>query len=391
MTSKKEIKVCSSPWVSLAINVDKSFSLCCYTMSTIEIGNWNSISIKEAFNSNEMKEYRNSFLEGKRIEACSGCYKSEDNKLQSKRDEFIENYPLPLGNNDFSYSKLKHLEIFLSNKCNFNCRTCGSIYSSSWNKDNIILGRDTHSYTPLTDSQLQELCEVSKHLSSIYIAGGEPLICKETYILLERFSKFNPNCQITINTNFSKLSLNDFNLIDLSRTLHSLSLNISIDGIADKGEYIRNGLCFKSFKKNLDTVSKTNIKVTFLVTISIFNIYDLEDIFHFILEEQPVEDFEIVLNFVSEPCQQNIQILPEEIKSLIQANLYALCMNYASIPNYKKYIKSLIGVVEYLKRPSTDSNLNEFYEEVCQLDKIRKQSFKDCFPQYFLILSKYIR
>ncbi|PIK14271.1 twitch domain-containing radical SAM protein [Halobacteriovorax sp. JY17] len=387
MNSKKVSKVCSAPWVALAINANKSFSLCCNTLLDINLGNWNDSSILEVFKSSSLSRYRKSFLSGVKENACKGCYALEESHLLSKRDDFNKYYKFDPTQKVFSYSDIKRLELFLSNRCNFNCRTCGSFLSSSWNKDSLELKRDVYNHSPPTEKQMEELFEVAKHLHSIYIAGGEPLICKETYLLLDSLLKFNNECEVTINTNLSALRFQEFNLLNYIPSLPSLSLNVSIDGIYDKGEYIRNGQNFKIFEENLSSLAKTDIKISFLITISILNVFDVAEIIHYIVEKQPVRNYTVDINFVHDPSLYNIQILPDNIKSMIQASLYLDVMNFNNSSNLKKYSQKLISICSFLKNDNTQSNIDEFFEETRRIDTLRSQSFHKVFPELASTLS----
>lgn len=381
MTSQNITKICSAPWVSLAINADKSFSLCCNTLLDINLGSWDELSILEAFQSAKVSKYRNQFLQSTYERACKGCYTDEESNLQSKRDEYIRNYKFDPAQKAFGYSDIKRLELFLSNKCNFNCRTCGSFFSSSWNKDNLALSRDTFIHPPPTQSQMEELLEISKSLHSVYIAGGEPLICQELYLLLESFVKFNNQCSITINTNLSTLQFQKFDLLNYIKELPNLSLNISLDGLYEKGEYIRNGLNFNRLEQYLDHLSTTKVKVSFIITVSILNILDVDKIILYIVKNQPILNFSIEINFVQDPSFYNIQILPASVKSLIIASLYSSIIEFNRSPKLKCHSHKLLSICNFLKGSNDQADLSSFYSEISKIDQLRKQSFENTFPE----------
>ncbi|WP_372652570.1 twitch domain-containing radical SAM protein [Halobacteriovorax sp.] len=391
MTSPNITKICSAPWVSLAINADKSFSLCCNTLLDINVGSWDEFSILEVFQSADLSHYRSQFLKGSYEKACKGCYADEESNLQSKRDEYIKSYRFEPSQQAFAYSDIKRLELFLSNKCNFNCRTCGSFFSTSWNKDNLALSRDTFIHKPPTQKQMKELLEISKSLDSIYIAGGEPLICQELYLLLESFVKFNNECNITINTNLSTLQFQRFDLLSYIEELPNLNLNISLDGLYEKGEYIRNGLNFNRLETYLDQLSTTKVKVSFIITVSILNILDIDKIILYIVKSQPIQNFSIEINFVQDPSFYNIQILPDPVKSLIIASLYSSIIEFNLSPKLKYHSYKLLSICTFLKVSNNLSNLSSFYHEVSKIDQLRKQSFETTFPELSATLNSYKR
>ena len=85
----------------------------------------------------------------------------------------------------------------------------------------------------------------------IYIAGGEPLVTEEHYLLLEWLIKNNAtNVKLRYNTNFTKLRFKDYEVLPLWSHFKHIEILASIDAVDELGSYIRSGnrlggYCFK--------------------------------------------------------------------------------------------------------------------------------------------------
>jgi MoaA/NifB/PqqE/SkfB family radical SAM enzyme len=389
MNSIHSKKTCTAPWSSLAINVDKTVSLCAHTFGEIQLGSWNTHSLKDILNNYSSLKIRDEFQNKVKQDACKVCYTLEEIGQNSNRNDFIKNLPRNLDKREIPVSDIKALKIFLSNKCNLSCRTCSSYFSSSWNEDDKKLNRETQNFQTLSDSQLNEALELSKNISYLYLAGGEPLVHKETFLLLDNLSKNNKSCAVTINTNLSKLTYLDHSLLESAKDLDNIRVNLSIDGVGSRGEYIRNKLNFTEFTNNISTVVKSNIKTSFVITISNLNIFYLDEILEYILDIVEDKEFDIIFNFVNYPYHYDIRILPQKVKTLIQAEIYSMMLKYRDHPKGKLFIKNIHSIKEYLFQDCDKSNLTEFFKETELVDKIRSQSFAELFSDSFNILSRY--
>src|SRR5207253_920510 len=101
----------------------------------------------EARNSDEMRRLRLDMLAGKESPQCGECYQVDAlSGLHTVRRHMNQH----LGHHSaiveatqkdgrIPDARLPALDIGLSNLCNFKCRTCGPLFSSSWHEDAVTL------------------------------------------------------------------------------------------------------------------------------------------------------------------------------------------------------------------------------------------------------------
>jgi hypothetical protein len=149
-----------------------------------------------------------------------------------------------------------------SNLCNFKCRTCGDMLSSSWESEqrqhNMIEWSDPNNnwmrpdvrsaITAFQDSQIeQEFAEaVEQHrVEEVYWVGGEPLMYEQHWRYMKRIVELGdgPKVYARYNTNLSRVDYRGVNLYrDILSGLRDWQICASLDGTGAIGEYIRTGL-----------------------------------------------------------------------------------------------------------------------------------------------------
>jgi hypothetical protein len=157
-----------------------------------------------------------------------------------------------------------------SNLCNFKCRTCGDMLSSSWeteqrqhqmvdwtNAKNTWMQPDVRrEITQFQDTQIEEEFSraVEEHrVEEIYWVGGEPLMYEQHWRYMKRIIELGDgkNVYARYNTNLSRIELGGWNLYkDILLGLRDWQICASLDGTGAIGEYIRTGLSYPLFLNN---------------------------------------------------------------------------------------------------------------------------------------------
>ena len=297
---------CILPFVHLYLEPKGEMKPCCIAGGFDEPLNLKTMTIEEAFNSQQMKDLRKDMLEGVRNKVCDVCYKKEDNTGYSPRLDFNKNtiWILPEINEDYSVdSNFQHLDVRFSNLCNFKCRMCNHSFSSNWYDDYLnIKPWEVEGLPKLLkiDSIYDDLKKHLGNVKSIYFAGGEPMIMPEHYDTIKYLYDNTPireysmrrKISIHYNTNLSILKFEEKNLIDLWEGFERVFLSISCDGIGEVGEYQRTGFKHDNFIKNLDTVTKyfypgnststdDGMYYNFQYTTTVWNAYHIFDFIQF--------------------------------------------------------------------------------------------------------------
>ena len=108
--------------------------------------------------------------------------------------------------------RIFYLDIRFSSLCNFKCRVCNPMRSSSHELESKrIYGpayRNKYSNRPVVpQSYWREIESLLPDIEEVYFAGGEPLIMEEHYRLLNMLIKAGRfNVRLVYNTNFSVLT-----------------------------------------------------------------------------------------------------------------------------------------------------------------------------------------
>jgi hypothetical protein len=157
-----------------------------------------------------------------------------------------------------------------SNLCNFKCRHCGDMLSSSWESEqrqnnmidwgntqnNWMLPEVRTEISRFQDTQIEaEFAEaVEEHrVEEVYWVGGEPLMYEQHWHYMKRIVELGDgrNVYARYNTNLSRTSYRGINLYsDVLAHLRDWQICASLDGTGRTGEYIRTGLVYSTFLAN---------------------------------------------------------------------------------------------------------------------------------------------
>jgi hypothetical protein len=157
-----------------------------------------------------------------------------------------------------------------SNLCNFKCRTCGDMLSSSWeseqrqhnmidwrnNKNNWMLPEVREQISQFQDTQIEaEFADaVAEHrVEEVYWVGGEPLMFEQHWRYMKQIvdQGDGPHVYARYNTNLSRVDYRGINLYsDILANLRDWQICASLDGTGSAGEYIRTGLDYKQWRRN---------------------------------------------------------------------------------------------------------------------------------------------
>ena len=189
-------------------------------------------TLSEAFEGEEMKSLRQKMIDGEFLDGCRYCYHLESIGLMSLRQSINSCY------HTTHEHKLKEIEIYPSNKCNFRCTICNSSASSVWEKQPL----QSKDKKPTNSYMLDGL----ENLELLTISGGEPFFMPEYNrdFFEGRFARL-----FTMATNNSVFPKKEF--FDFIERSENVLIYLSLDGVGEVGEFCRKGLSMSRFEKNL--------------------------------------------------------------------------------------------------------------------------------------------
>ena len=364
---------CPVPWTGLMYNFDGAVKNCIRSASPI--GNINNSSI-EGILGNDYA-IKADMRAGVKFNRCSPCYdlEQEKNNLDIISDRVFYLKELRSVDNtlyDTTNFALHSVDIRWSNLCNFACVYCTPEFSSRWaSEKNIIIN------TP-SDIKKQEfknyIFNRADQLKHVYMAGGEPLLMKENLEFLQLLKEKNPNVNLRINTNLSKVDTRIFDLICTFKNVHWI---ISLETIEEEYEYIRYGGKWEDFLDNLKKIQELNHKVSFNMLHFILNYLSIFDCIDF-LKGLEFHNNSFIIGALSGPDYLNIRHLPDHMLKLVKEELIKRINNK---PGYLLE-NGYCNVLKYIKQP-IEKNLDESFKQLKLLDIQRNLDSKKVFPDLY--------
>lgn len=378
---------CILPFLHLEIQPSGSVYVCCHSNNQIPIGNLHEKTLLEIWQSTVLKKIREKFLSGKGDENahCQDCFFQESIGMESWRMKENKNW----SHHVESFQDLdnlifpKSLSIRFSNLCNFACRSCKPSTSTAWFADAKFLNPKGNfkklNSAPKNNPLVEQIKPFAKHMEHIYFAGGEPLMEKEHYEILEFFSRENPNVNLSYDTNFSIFSLGEYCAFDYWPKFKKLFLSTSVDGIGLKGEYIRKGFDWSMFLSNWK-LAKENLpdaKLQMNFTLSIYNSLHVLDCVEEFKKLNLLKDGDLDISLVEEPKWLSLQALPLSIKNHIK-NEY---LKYISGNDWPIVNKKLNEAIKFMMSVDHSNLFKEFKFFTKKLDFIRSEDFTKTFEE----------
>ena len=281
---KKPDTLCMAPWTHTYLSPQSERRLCCASREPAQnfrqyidtdngTGDYNPITLDEWWNSDHVKEVRRKMMNGEVPDECQVCNHKLLNTdvyrtyfwhlFQHKYNDIWET------TDDTGYTTMKTVswDYRFSNLCNFKCRTCGDMLSSSWESEQrkyqmIDWGNPKNNWMkPEVKKEIKRFQDdvvynefkqaVEEHrVEEIYWVGGEPLMFEEHWEFMKQIVDQGDGQQVyaRYNTNLSRITYKGVDLVDdILVNLRDWQICASIDGTGKTGEYIRTGLKYDEF------------------------------------------------------------------------------------------------------------------------------------------------
>lgn len=271
---------CLFPFTNLNSNTEGSVKLCCSINENIHATdqdnnelNFGTHSVEDIWNSQYMRDVRKQMLNGERPKACDVCWKLEDSGIQSSRQSAfgeLKDWAMPKEYQSINPPLPQSLELRLGNFCNLRCNSCWALSSDrvaeerrriQLNDDDMPLWlRKEWDYELHLENQanwrwwesdefVESIKKLAPTLKRLYLTGGEPTLIKRNIEIMQMIlDAGNTKCYIALTTNLTQW--NDVFYNTMTRFDHG-EIQISIDHIYDKNEYIRYPTKWESIEKNI--------------------------------------------------------------------------------------------------------------------------------------------
>ena len=399
-------------------------------------------------NSEFKKEQRKLMLLGTRPSECDYCWRVEDtpgnhysDRIYKSADETwarpyindIVNKPWD-DNVDPSY-----VEVSFGNVCNFKCSYCAPHISSQWMEEIERHGPypTTHKFNNLTwikqqnqmpipnnqenpyvDAFWEWFPKMYKELKYFRITGGEPLLNKNTFKVLDYIIE-NPNSEleVAINTNmnppeelFNKF-LEKLKIIFNEKKVKQIKLFTSAEAHGKQSEYIRHGMDYNLWLKNIHRVYEEipGFQFTIMSTYNLLSVTTyipfLQDMLDIKKKYGTVDYSPLLLDipYLRYPEHQTIFLLEEEQIEMIREQVTFMYQNleskeWSELANrgfYQSEADKLKRIYTMAKNSATNTNeytftnREDFVKFVDEHDKRRGTNFLETFPELTNFYNKY--
>ena len=378
---KKKCWFCVSPWNMVYAHDNGKYGPCNFAVPDEHMGVDNT-TIKEWMQSDKMEQLRAEMLDPysnhKLInEVCAKCKFDEKKYGLSRRiktteyararseiwDPIIRTVKMSqAAGYDFDERILElQLRVFGS-KCNLDCYMCHHFSSTTrqtmaydkgvWN-DTVWYDLDHSKKMSITANLdkvddnivINQMIELAPYVKTLKIIGGEPLVMKQYYSVLDRLvqSGESKNIDIKYQTNLTKLNNGKHNFLNYIPHFKLVTITASIDALGKYNDYIRRRSSFKEIEDNIEECSKyDNVAININSTLSVPGILRFHEMLDY--DNPNVEGYSHWL--VKDPKQLRINNLPKPLKD-------KLIPYYKDNPQYS-------DIVNALELPADeDANFNE--------------------------------
>jgi organic radical activating enzyme len=445
VTLKKDLDnvgcgMCLAKWTQVTLQLQSGHNHSCHHPGTHKISEAEIARNPSALHNTRFKKLRRKeMLQGLRPTECDYCWNVEDNSNQFSDRVFKsgESWSLPykdeIINSDWRADfNPKYVEVSFSSTCNFKCSYCGPAYSTTWMEEieehggyptmdnfNSVEWMKREDKMPIPNREKNVYVEafwkwwpeLYRDLHTFRITGGEPLLSKDTWKVLDYIiDEPNPNrkLKLAINSNLGVPDALIDKLIEKIKRIEDedrvaeIVIFTSTDTWGEQAEYIRNGLVFNKFWDNVNKILSNcpRVNITFMATynaLSVFNydkliseIYKLKGTYGNSDRYWNSATF-LDTSYLRYPQHQTIKILPMEFSKKIieQANLAV----YYGTPSFDNKeigysdieIQKIKRLYDWMIVPEDDAKLLQyrysFYKFFTEHDRRRKTDFCKTFPE----------
>lgn len=415
--------MCLAKWTQVTIHLGPGITHSCHHVGAHKIpldeikNNPNALH-----NTIEKKMRRKEMREGKRPKECDYCWRIEDNTQeysdrvwksaanwsQVDKDLIFNSDPM-----DDIYPR--YVEVSFSNVCNFKCSYCGPAFSSKWTEEIKSKGPyklyQTHyngikesevSYPNREDNPYIEAFwkwfpEAVKHMYTFRITGGEPLLSKHTFKVIDYLLENpQPDLHFAINSNACppgdlwETFVKKIKQLEDAKSIKYFSLYASAESFGKHAEYSRDGMDWDLFSKNLRYfLDNTNTSELMLMSaVNILGLPSLTTYLRFVskLKEGNIDRIIADFAYVRHPEFLDIKIADKiTIDKYLKTSIQYMINKKEKFSDYE-YIK-LNRIYEdcvarFKKGVDVSKERIQFLQFINEYDKRRGKNFTEVFPEY---------
>ena len=367
---------CHAPWTNLDISPQGHILPCCKFQigSNDQQFNIQQDSLDSYVRSAFLAKIKQDFLNDQWPTGCVRCQNEEQNNIKSKRQLDHERWAEHYAQYQIDSDQWITASIAFGNTCNLKCITCNSETSSRWHaeykKIYNVHGNHVKFYR---EDFVETLVNQAPGVIHLDIHGGEPLLTgvQQQKKLLQHYIDSGQATDISLHYTTNVTVFPDSDWWQLWRHFKEIDLQLSIDGIEQRYEYIRYPAVW------VDTVTNTeryiqkekelaNIRLSVSHTVSAYNIFYLDEFFAWCNNIGLPRPW---LGSVHNPAHFRPTVWPDHVRNLIQQHLN--CSKYDDV---HVWAQAVVNADDY-----------EYFDQFCKRlrehDQYRGLVFENTFPE----------
>lgn len=378
---------CSMAWDHQFIDPTGRVKPCCRFAERArpKDNNLNEKSLEEIFYGPWMDGIRQKMMKGERIDGCIRCYQEEDSGKRSLRQRYHDNQDLPIRDLvNIDKPSLRWIELAISNDCNLACRMCDSRYAWKWFKEEQLIFGETVNTVERSKSDIANIYPFIDQLVHIKFTGGEPLLIKDQWTLVDKLLAERDCREIFLNYSTNCTIYPKESWIEKWSKFKKVEFALSFDSSnREESEYIRWPAKWETTKAVTERFIELKRSHGFLVflrsTISILNVWYMPESMEWWYERDT--DTNRVMNptHLTYPNYLCLTALPYHIKERVtnRFNEYQKNSNIKQINDNLEYIKNFMNSKD-------DSHLLPELKRYLQAtDENRGQNFFNSYPHFW--------
>jgi pyruvate-formate lyase-activating enzyme len=427
---------CTAKWLQTTLYLQNGYNHSCHHPAPHKIPVEEILANPGSLhNSNFKKQQRANMLSGIRPAECDYCWNIEDLNKDYFSDRHYktsdswawDRFEEIAKSNPYDNVYPSYLEVSFSNACNLKCVYCSPEISSKWleeinqygpypiSKSNHDLnwlkqvGRYPYKHSddnPYVTAFWVWFPEAIKHLKVFRVTGGEPLMSKDLWKLLEYLDHNpQPELEIAINTNLSVRQTLIDTLIEhvnkLKNKVKRIDIYTSLESTGAQAEYARYGLDYNAWHQNIRTIlDNTSCTVSIMTTINVLSLPTFTDFIDAVMELRTEynKDFAynripLSINYLRWPPHLQVKILDKADRIVYAEQIKTHCEQWLKYYRKEKYARIYLEewdqiqrFCDYLKEDN-DADRSDFVKFINEADRRRGTDFSTVFPEYAKLLN----
>jgi MoaA/NifB/PqqE/SkfB family radical SAM enzyme len=365
---------CYSPWSNIDISPQGVITPCCkfQTANYSQSFNIQDCNLDDYVGSAFLAEIKQNFTQGQWPQGCNRCRIEEENNIASKRQLDHDRWKNHYDQYDIDSNKWLTASIAFGNTCNLKCITCGPDSSSKWQSEyQSIYNINIEHVKFYRKDFIEKFIEQAPEIIHLDIPGGEPFLSgvREQKQLLSYYIKTGQAKNISLHYTTNVTLFPDQEWWKIWEHFKNVDIQLSIDGVGNKYEYIRYPAMWADVVENTNQYLEkynNNIQLSVSHTVSAYNIYYLDEFFAWC---EGVGLPKPWLGRVHNPIHMRPTVWPTTTRNHIAERLKS--SNYTDVRTWAQLLQSQDDSDKFVK----------FKTYLLQHDQYRGLKFAEFFPE----------